>query len=124
MTRVLLIGFDPAAVPGMDAAAVEGAFAHARERARQEAMNLIECLVKPDATAMDQIMASLAIEPGCDFIVIGGGIRKPEPALEFFEAVVNMVHLKAPRAVLAFNTSPADTVDAALRALRLAEQLH
>ena len=121
--RVLLVGFDPAAVPGMDVKAVEPAFAHARERAREECIDLVECLVKPDATAMADITASLAVSPAYDVVVIGGGVRKPEPLLEFFEIVTNLVHLKAPGTALAFNTSAADTVEAALRALSIAEQL-
>jgi hypothetical protein len=51
-----------------------------------------------------------------DCVVIGGGIRKPEPALELFEYVVNLVRQHAPTAVIAFNTSPADTIEAAIRA--------
>lgn len=52
-----------------------------------------------------------------DCIVIGGGIRKPEAALQSFEYIVNLVHRYAPAAAIAFNTSPADAVEAAFRAL-------
>ncbi|HEY7044541.1 MAG TPA: hypothetical protein VH419_12795 [Nocardioidaceae bacterium] len=83
MTRVLLIGFDPAAVPGQDAAAVSPACEHARRRA----------------------------------------LCKPEPVLEYFEYVVNLVHVAAPTSAIAFNSSPADTVEAALRALNVHEAL-
>lgn len=121
--RVLLIGFDPAAVPGTDVKAVEPAFAHARRRAEEQGVELVECLVKPDATAIVDITASLAGAPVYDVVVVGGGIHKPELLLEFFEVVMNLVHLKAPGSALAFNTSPADTVEAALRALNVAEQL-
>jgi hypothetical protein len=51
-------------------------------------------------------------------IVIGGGIRTHEPLLEFFENVVNLVHQRAPRAAIAFNSNPEDTAEAALRWLR------
>lgn len=51
-------------------------------------------------------------------MVIGGGIRKPEPLLEFFEKVVNLVRLHVPSAAIAFNSSPVDSADAALRWLR------
>jgi hypothetical protein len=37
--------------------------------------------------------------------------------LEFFEYVVNLAHFHAPAAAIAFNTSPADTIEAATRAL-------
>ena len=48
----------------------------------------------------------------------GGGIRRPEPLLEFFEKVVNLVRQHAPDAAIAFNNSPEDCADAALRWLR------
>jgi isocitrate lyase len=51
-------------------------------------------------------------------VVIGGGIRTHEPLLEFFEKVINMVRQQAPDAAIAFNRSPEDCVDAALRHLR------
>jgi hypothetical protein len=47
-----------------------------------------------------------------DCVVIGGGIRKPEPMLERFEAVINLVRRHAPHAAIAFNTNGANSVDA------------
>ena len=117
MTRVLVIGFDPAAIPGPDRTAVAPAFEHARVRAAQEGIDLVECLIQPDESAAAQIRGSLQ-DSDWDAVVIGGGIRKPEPALELFEYVVNLAHFHAPAAVIAFNTSPADTVEAAQRALQ------
>jgi hypothetical protein len=119
--KVLLIGFDPAAVPGQDVA-VAPAFAHARRRATQEGVDLTECLVGIDESADAQITGALAAG-AWDCVVLGGGIRKPEPVLEFFEYIVNVVHRAAPGSVIAFNTSPADTIDAALRALALRASL-
>jgi hypothetical protein len=48
-------------------------------------------------------------------VVVGGGIRKPEPMLRLFEVVVNLIRRHAPQAAIAFNTSPVDSVDAAMR---------
>src|SRR5215813_3750500 len=48
-------------------------------------------------------------------VVIGGGIRKPEPMLEFFETVINLVRRHAPSAAIAFNTNPETTLEAARR---------
>jgi hypothetical protein len=50
-----------------------------------------------------------------DVVVIGGGIRKPEPLLPLFEQAVNLVRRHAPRAAIAFNTSGGDSVEAARR---------
>jgi hypothetical protein len=52
-----------------------------------------------------------------DCVVIGGGIRIPPKSLALFETVVNIVHKAAPGAVIAFNTRPEDTADAAARQL-------
>ncbi|MFD1051574.1 hypothetical protein ACFQ1S_41505, partial [Kibdelosporangium lantanae] len=62
----------------------------------------------------DAIVAALTAEDyAC--VVVGGGIRKHEPYLELFERVVNLVRRHAPNAAIAFNNTPDDTVDAALR---------
>jgi hypothetical protein len=113
---VLVIGFDPARIPGMDAAASAPAFAEAQRRADERDVALVECLIAPDDSAVAQIQEALRGRRW-DCVVIGGGIRKPEPALELFEFVVNLVHSSAPDAAIAFNTSPADSVEAALRAI-------
>ncbi len=41
----------------------------------------------------------------------------PPKSLALFEAVVNIVHKEAPNAVIAFNTRPEDTAEAAARQL-------
>jgi hypothetical protein len=117
--RVLLIGFDPAALPQVDAADVAPAFEHARSHADAAGLDLVECLIAPDETADALVRAALR-DGVWECVVIGGGIRKPEAVLELFEYVVNLVHRLAPGAALAFDTSPADTVEAALRALAAA----
>ena len=48
-------------------------------------------------------------------MVVGGGIRKPEPFLELFERVINLIRVHAPGAVVAFNTTGENSVDAVLR---------
>jgi hypothetical protein len=53
-----------------------------------------------------------------DFVaVVGGGIRKPEPLLEFFEAVINLIRVHAPSAAIAFNTDGGTSLEAAQRVL-------
>jgi hypothetical protein len=48
-------------------------------------------------------------------VVVGGGVRKPEELLELFERVINLVRRHAPRAAIAFNSTPLDTFEAAAR---------
>jgi hypothetical protein len=69
-------------------------FEHARARAAQEGIDLVECLIQPDESAAAQIRGSLQ-DGDWDAVVIGGGIRKPEPALELVEYVVNLAHCHA-----------------------------
>jgi hypothetical protein len=112
--NVLLIGLDPHAVPGVDAALVDTAIAIGQQRFEAQHIPAELCLVKPDATAAPQIIAHLTRkEYAC--VVIGGGLRKPEGMLELFERVINLVRQHAAGAAIAFNTNPTDSVDAALR---------
>lgn len=57
------------------------------------------------------ITAALCTQPW-ECVVIGGGMRNQ---LELFERVVNLVHRHAPGAAIAFNSTPADTFEAAAR---------
>jgi sugar/nucleoside kinase (ribokinase family) len=50
-----------------------------------------------------------------DWVVIGGGLRLPPKGLLLFETVINAVHKAAPNVVIAFNTRPEDTAEAAAR---------
>lgn len=48
-----------------------------------------------------------------DCVVIGAGLRLPPKSLLLFETVINAIHRAAPSAVIAFNTNPEDTAEAA-----------
>jgi hypothetical protein len=48
-------------------------------------------------------------------VVVGGGLRKDDELVEFFEVVVNLVRRHAPQAAIAFNSTPVDCADAAAR---------
>lgn len=114
---VLVIGIDPHAVAhlGVDADQVAAALAQGHARFRAAGILADLCLVGLDQDqAAQQIKEHLgAREYAC--VVIGGGIRKPAPMLEFFEQVVNLVRRHAPSAAIAFNTDGANSLEAALR---------
>ncbi|MEU5696496.1 hypothetical protein [Actinosynnema sp. NPDC020468] len=119
--RVLLIGLNPALIPGWDPEPVLAALARGRDRFRERGIEFDECLVPLDEHTEGTIADALvAADYAC--VVIGGGIRKTEELLELFEKVVNLVRLHAPGAAIAFNTTPDDTADAALRWLRRGAQ--
>jgi len=87
-----------------------------RELARfgEHGIDASMALIAPDESAVSTVVAALTERPW-DVVVIGGGIRKPEPVLTFFEQVVNLVRQHAPGSAIAFNTHPGDSVEAAKR---------
>jgi len=48
-------------------------------------------------------------------VVIGGGVRNVEDQPQLLERVVNLVRVHAASAAIAFNSTPAETFDAATR---------
>ncbi|GAA1675714.1 hypothetical protein [Fodinicola feengrottensis] len=112
---VLVFGVDPAKIPGdWDPEPVIAAIARGHARFADHAIEADLCLVAVDEDSEAAVVRALA-DKEYTCVVIGGGIRKHEPYLEFFEKVVNLVRLHKPGAAIAFNSSPEDTVDAALR---------
>ena len=126
MTRILLLGYDPETVdfsdpalpPGMTAEKVHAGIAVAMKQFAERGWEADVCLIRPDETAGPTVVSQLG-STRYDCVVIGGGVRLPPRGLALFEAVVNMVHKAAPGAVIAFNTRPDDSADAAARALAL-----
>lgn len=115
--RVLVIGLDPVRIPGWDPAPVVAAIARGQAGFAAHGVEADLCLVAPDDDPEAEIVAALTRHDyAC--VVVGGGLRKHEPLLELFEKVVNLVRQHAPGAAIAFNSTPEDTADAALRWLR------
>lgn len=113
-TSTLVLGLDPVTIPGYDPAPVLEALDRGRRRFDELGISYAMCLVPLDDSAEATIVEHLRREPyAC--VVIGGGIRKEEELLEFFEVVVNLVRRHAPQAAIAFNTTPVDGADAAAR---------
>ena len=117
MARVLVVGLDPARIQGWDPAPVQAAISRGRARFDDLGLDADWCLVDLDADPAGTIEAALTrADYAC--VVIGAGIRTHEPLLEFFETVLNLVHQAAPGAAIAFDRTPEDCADAALRRLR------
>ena len=94
--------------------AVERGLAYGLQRVREAGYLAEQVLVPLDESALGQIEAAIAGR-AWDAVVIGGGIRKPEPLLGFFEAVVNLVHAGAPTARIAFNSDGGSSLEAVQR---------
>jgi hypothetical protein len=115
--RVLVIGLDPTRLSGWDPEPVVAAIRRGQARFGDYGIEGDLCLVALDENAEGAIVEALTRKDyAC--VVIGGGIRTQESLLEFFEKVVNLVRQHAPGAAIAFNSSPEDFADAALRWLR------
>ncbi|MFI6151569.1 hypothetical protein ACIBCA_02605 [Kitasatospora sp. NPDC051170] len=114
MSSVLVLGIDPHAVPGMDGDVIRAALEQELTRFGDHAIDASMVLISLDESAESTMVTALS-ERAWDVVVIGGGIRKPEPLLPLFEQVVNLVRQHAPRAAIAFNTSGGDSIEAAER---------
>ncbi|MEU7164552.1 hypothetical protein AB0A70_07880 [Streptomyces morookaense] len=114
MSSVLVVGYDPQAIPGVDGEALRAALDKELARFAEHGIDAAMTLVVFDGSAEPALVASLADRPW-DVVVVGGGIRKAEPLLPLFEQVVNLIRRHAPQAAIAFNTSGGDSVEAAQR---------
>ncbi|MFC1435578.1 hypothetical protein ACEZDB_33560 [Streptacidiphilus sp. N1-3] len=114
MSSALVLGIDPHAVPGMDGDAIRAVLDRELARFGEHAIEASMTLVALDESAESTLAAALTAREW-DVVVVGGGIRKPESLLTFFEHVVNLIRQHAPGAAIAFNTSGADSVEAAQR---------
>ncbi|MBP2708293.1 hypothetical protein JOL79_31390 [Microbispora sp. RL4-1S] len=115
--RVLVVGLDPAKIQGWDPEPVQAAIARGQARFADQDIEADWCLVALDENP-EEVIAEALTRGNYVCVVIGGGIRKHEPLLEFFERLVNLVRRHAPDAAIAFNNTPEDCADAALRWLR------
>jgi hypothetical protein len=105
---------DPHAVPGMDGDAMRAVLDQELARFGQHGIDASMVLVTFDDTAEAAIAAALA-DREWDVVVIGGGVRKADLLVPLLEQVVSLVRRHAPKAAIAFNTSGADSVEAAQR---------
>ncbi len=125
MTRVLFIGQQPETVdftdpmlpPGTTAEKIHAGIALALKQMAKRGWRADLCLIQPDETAGSEVERTLTAQ-AYDCVVIGAGIRLPPHSLSMFEVVINAVHRAAPGAVIAFNTRPEDSADAAARWLQ------
>jgi hypothetical protein len=124
MTRVLLVGLQPEAVdysdpalpPGMDAKRILAGIELGLKQMTDRGWQADVCLIQADATAGPTVERRLGAR-AYDCVVIGAGVRLPPKNLLLFETIVNAAHKAAPGALIAFNTVPEDSADAAARRL-------
>ncbi|MCE3551476.1 hypothetical protein LWC33_08415 [Pseudonocardia sp. RS11V-5] len=117
--RVLVIGLDPYRVPGpWDPEPVATAITEWTARFAEQGIDVRNCLIGLDGSDDVEAVVTAALrDHPWECVVVGGGIRKHEEQLDLFETVVNLVHRYAPDAAIAFNHTPSDVVEAAVRRL-------
>ncbi|MFB6671680.1 hypothetical protein [Streptomyces sp. NPDC056390] len=114
MPSALVVGYDPEAIPGIDAGALRKGLDEELDRFGEHGIDAAMALVVFGDSAESVLVAALTERPW-DVVVVGGGIRKAEQLLPLFEEIMNLIRLHAPQAAIAFNTSGGDSVEAALR---------
>jgi hypothetical protein len=112
--RVLVIGLDPYRVPGpWDSKPAADGIEIGRTRFAEHGLGAEFCLFGLDGSDDVEAMVTEALCAQLwECVVVGGAIRSQA---ELLERVINLVRRHAPDAAIAFNTTPADTFDAAAR---------
>jgi hypothetical protein len=104
---------DPALPPGLNAEKIHAGNAVALKAFADRGWEADMVYVRPDGSAGATVERQLSAK-SYDCVVIGAGVRLPRRTLDF-EAIINVVHKGAPKAVIAFNSRPEDSADAAAR---------
>ncbi len=123
--KVLIIGVDPKVVDPTDPSVPQGTTPETIATGINQTLadmhgrgwEAEHCTIMPDDSAEATISACLA-KHEWDCVVIGGGVRLPPQRLELFERVVNAVRRSAPKTPIAFNRTPLDSAEAAVRWLQ------
>jgi hypothetical protein len=112
--RVLVIGLDPYRVPGpWDPKPAADGIEIGRTRFAEHGLGAEFCLFGLGGSDDFEAMVTEALcAQSWECVVVGGAIRSQA---ELLERVINLVRRHAPDAAIAFNTTPADTFDAAAR---------
>ena len=113
---ILLIGFIPELVDftdfhGMTAERVRTGLAAQQVKLKSLGYDSHELLIDLGETAEAAVAKALA-ERDFACILFGAGIRTSPRHFLLFERLLNVVHAAAPRAKLAFNTNPGDSLEA------------
>lgn len=121
---VLVIGLKPSlidfsdpdyrAFPGLTTEKVSAGLKAEQERLNELGYDAEQCLTDFGETAEAVVSERLA-QTRFDCVLIGAGVRLVAKNTALFEKLVNLVHERAPRAKLCFNTNPTDTVEAVQR---------
>ena len=119
MKKVVLIGWHPSAVnyekyPGLTSENLEASLRADETGLRERGDDARQLFIRTVDTALADVEAALSRE-SFKVVLIGAGVRGDPDCFLLFEALVNLVHEKAPRSKIAFNTGPLDSLEAVER---------
>jgi hypothetical protein len=117
--KVLMIGWHPSVVnyakyPGLTPEKLEAGLRADETRLAELGYAPTLAFIRSAETAEADLAAHLEGD-GFDVVMIGAGVRRDDEHFLVFERLVNVVHAKAPRARIAFNTGPTDSAEAVRR---------
>ncbi|MGW7334925.1 hypothetical protein [Streptomyces sp. NPDC054808] len=115
--RVLVIGLDPYRVPGpWDPEPVARAIEAGLAKFAEHGVGVETCLMGLDGSDdVEAVVGDALRARPWECVTVGGGLRDADDRAELLERVVNLVRRHAPGAAIAFNSTPADTYEAAAR---------
>ncbi|QUW92590.1 hypothetical protein [Streptomyces sp. V17-9] len=115
--RVLVIGLDPCRVPGpWDSEPVARAIEAGLAKFAEHGVGVETCLIGLDGSDdVEAVVGDALRARPWECVTVGGGLRDADDRAELLERVVNLVRRHAPGAAIAFNSTPADTYEAAAR---------
>lgn len=118
MTAVLYLGLEPRFVdyspfPDLTEEKLSGMLRDQVAQLRAAGFDADFVGIDRGETAATVIAEALAAKP-YDVVLVGAGVRAAPPMLLLFETLINVVHERAPKARICFNTSPGDS-EAAVR---------
>ncbi len=114
--KILMVGWHPTVVdyakyPGLTAEKLEAGLRADEKKLNDQGYEASIGFIFSGATATDQLTETLKAE-AFDVVLIGAGVRKDDDHFLVFETLVNVIHEHAPKARIAFNTGPTDSVEA------------
>ncbi|WP_230656572.1 hypothetical protein [Psychrobacter sp. I-STPA10] len=117
--KVVFIGWHPDAIdfskiPNLTAEKLIAQLEKDRQQLNELGYDAEILFIDSPQTAYDTVADAMKQTP-YDCVLIGAGVRLPEPHFLVFEKVVNAVHEYAPQAKICFNTSPMDTAESVQR---------
>ena len=117
--KVLLIGLKSDAVdfekwPQLTKEKLEAAFVQVVSELNENGYDATWCLTDRGETAKEQVEDAL-LEYTPDIVLVGAGVRTDPDHFLLFETLINIIHKNAPKAKIAFNTLPYDTLESVQR---------